>query len=118
MKPRIAIATYCIIGVLSGILAYDALIGLHVDRRFVLYGILQDMSLGTSRQRAEAIIAAHTAPFLHRHATEHGEVLRVNLGLARSCLLTLSYSNDKIIGARIRSEDGSESKFSDAPPDI
>ena len=118
MNPKITIATCCIIGALCGILAYDATIGLHADRRFILYGIIREMSLGISRQRTETIIAAHAAPFLHRHSSEHSEVLRVDLGIARSCLLTLSYSDDKIIGARIRSEDGPDSKFSDAPPDI
>jgi hypothetical protein len=102
MKGKIEILAYCVLGALCGILGYDTLIGLHADRRYVLYGIRRELTPGVSRQRIEEIVAAHDAPFLHKKVSERNIVLGVDLGMAHSCFLTLSYSEDELVAARIR----------------
>jgi hypothetical protein len=88
------------------------------ERRFLVYAIARDLRLGMARAEVAAVIERHRAPYLDL-SEEPGVVrVRVNISSARSCQLTLGFSDERLTYMRIRGENGPDDRFPDAPADM
>lgn len=70
------------------------------------------------QSEAEMVVNRKASQYLHKRAVTNGLILRVDTGLANSCLLYIQFNNGRLMSARIRGEDGPHEVFIDAPSDI
>ena len=87
-------------------------------RKQTLYNIAKELSFGMTQEQVNSVIDKYDESYLHRHESQDRIILRVNLGITDSCLLSIRLTKGKLTSARIRGEDGPHETFSDAPPDI
>ena len=88
------------------------------ERRFTIYNIMKELDVGINKNQINLIISRHNTPFLHRTDVNQDIILRVDLGIFDSCLLSIKMKQNKLVSASIRGEDGPQDYFQDAPQDL
>jgi hypothetical protein len=104
-------------GVVCGLLARELLFSAHDERRFLLYAIHRGLQVGMTFGQLQELVANHDAPYLIKSGQAQG-LLRVDLGSARSCLLSIEMVSGRVTHARLRSENGPTEHCVEAPPDL
>lgn len=116
MKPQLEKWIYMALGVVFTLI-FLSVADSNRERRFVLYHIRNELTKEMSRNEVEEILERHQTSFIHRYETKNVIILRVDVGIARSYLLTIGFSDGKLNGAGFATEDGPYHP-KDAPPNL